>query len=156
MTLIRLQSRMLIPSLALVVPLLAACTTVTEERGGPQAPGIGFEEAPAVVDRTDRQHAPLTPMVQPPPPQAPLPQPPGPPATPAVAVPASLRIGPEHKYVNVRRGSSPRTKVVAVLKGGTQLELLGKEGSWLRVRWQHGGKTAEGWVYRKFVEGNGQ
>ena len=64
MTLIRLQSRMLIPSLALVVPLLAACTTVTEERGGPQAPGIGFEAAPAVVDRTDRQHAPLTPMAQ--------------------------------------------------------------------------------------------
>lgn len=148
MPLIRLQSRMLIPSLALVVPLLAACTTVIEERGGPQAPGIGFEETPAVVDRTDRQHTP--------PPQSPPPQPPEPPATPAVAAPASLRIGPEHTYVNVRRGSSPRTKVVAILKGGTQLELLGKQGSWLRVRWQHGGKTAEGWVYRKFVEGNGQ
>lgn len=150
MTLIRLLSRMLIPSLALAAPFLAACTTVTGERAGPQAPGIGFEETPA-VDRTDRQHAPVPPVVQPPPPQ-----PPEPLATPAAAAPALLRIGPEHTYVNARSGPSPRTKVVAVLRSGTHLELLGEQGRWLRVRWQHGGKTVEGWVYRRFVEGNGQ
>jgi hypothetical protein len=146
MSLFRLQSRILISPLALFVPILAACATVDEERVGPQAPGIGFEEAPVVVDRAGQQPPSLPPAAQP------LPEQTSVPAEPAETRPAASRIRPEHKYVNVRRGPSSRKGVVAVLKGGKHVEVLEEEQSWVRVRWQRGGKTVDGWVYRKFVE----
>lgn len=146
MSLFRLRSRVLIPSLALIVPILAACATVDEERAGPQAPGIGFEDAPVAVDRAGQQPPSLPPATQP------LPEETLEPAAPVKPRPVVSRIRPEHKYVNVRRSPSSHKGVVAVLKGGKHVEVLEEQQSWVRVRWQRGGKTVDGWVYRKFVE----
>jgi uncharacterized protein YgiM (DUF1202 family) len=54
--------------------------------------------------------------------------------------------------VNVRPGPSTGNKPVAVLMGGKKVEVLAKEGAWVKIRWTRGMKTPEGWVAGKFVE----
>ncbi|WP_298438836.1 SH3 domain-containing protein [Geobacter sp.] len=146
MTQHRQRTRFARMALLLFLPLTAACTTMNAppaaEHTAPQAPGVGFEAGiPASPP------APLNP--------APVPaQPPSPAVQPAAApAPVAGRIRPHHKYVNVRPDPSSRHKPVAVLQGGKRIEILGEEGNWVKIRWSRGKRELEGWVFRKYVEG---
>ena len=50
--------------------------------------------------------------------------------------------------VNIRSGPGMKNKVIATVRMGDELELLGENGSWCNVRLSSG---AEGWIYKKFV-----
>ncbi|ABB33529.1 bacterial SH3 domain lipoprotein, putative [Geobacter metallireducens GS-15] len=128
----------------LSLSLTAACATVNtapvEEQAGPQAPETGLEAEPP----------------------APVPAPAAPPAVAPVTPQASVtvttiplvpgKITPRQKYVNVRPEPSTGKKPVAVLSGGKYVEVLGREGTWVKIRWTRGKKAHEGWVAGKFVD----
>lgn len=128
----------------LSLALTAACATVNtapvEQKVGPQAPGASFDgnaaasgDAPAAV------------------PQAPTAET----STAPAPAPAPGRITPRQKYVNVRPEPSTNNKPVAVLAGGKKVEVLAREGAWVKIRWTRGKKTFEGWVASKFVDSDG-
>ena len=52
--------------------------------------------------------------------------------------------------LNLRRGPSTNTVIVAVLQKGDSLQIESKKGAWLKVS-APGGKT--GWVYNRYVSG---
>lgn len=134
-------------ALILSLALTAACTTVNPppavEHAGPQAPGVGFDvDAPATSP-------PPTVAVPPPAPSPAVEQKPA-----AAPTPVASRINRHHGYVNVRPTPSSGKKPVAVLPGGKRIEIIGEEGNWVKIRWSHGKKEHEGWVFRKYVEGD--
>ncbi len=121
----------------LSLSLTAACATVNtapvEEKAGLQAPEAGLQvESPAPVA------TPAAPTAAPVTPQASVT------VTTISLVPG--KITTRHKYVNVRPEPSTDKKPVAVLKGGKTVEVLGREGTWVKIRWTRGKKTLEGWV----------
>jgi len=129
--------------MALVFTLLlpAACATMepppVEEKAGPQAPGGSFDtEAPA----PSPEQAAVTTKAEVP--KAPT----------AETTPALGKITPRQKYVNVRPEPSTSNRPVAVLRGGKKVEVLAREGAWVKIRWTRGKKTLEGWVAGKFME----
>ncbi|WP_306535002.1 SH3 domain-containing protein [Geobacter sp.] len=137
------QTTSLFARMALVFALLlsTACATVNtapvEEKVGPQAPGGSFDTeapapGPAPAAATTAAAAPQTPSAE--------------------TTPAPGRITPRQKYVNVRPEPSTSNKPVAVLMGGKKVEVLAREGGWVKIRWTRGKKTLEGWVAGKFVE----
>lgn len=126
--------------------LTAACATTTPvEKAGPQAPGVGFE----VVIPAPASEAPPAAVTTPAPPPSPTLDP-APAASPA---PIASRIKHQHKYVNVRPDPSSGNKPVAVLQGGKRIEVVGEQESWVKIRWTRGKKELEGWVFKKYVEG---
>lgn len=143
------QTTTRIARMALVLSLLltAACATVNtapvEEKAGPQAPGARFE-AEALPPAAAPDTTPPTPVT----PQASV--------TVTTISQATGRITPRQKYVNVRPRPSTANKPVAVLSGGKKVEVLGREGTWTKIRWTRGKKTLEGWVAAQFVETDGQ
>jgi len=131
----------------LSLSLTAACATVNtapvEEKAGLQAPEAGLQvESPAPVA------TPAAPTAAPVTPQASVT------VTTISLVPG--KITTRHKYVNVRPEPSTDKKPVAVLKGGKTVEVLGREGTWVKIRWTRGKKTLEGWVAGKFMETDAQ
>lgn len=132
-------------ALILSLSLTAACATTkapVEEKAGAMAPGAGFDDepqAPAATPVTPKASAEVTATVVE--------------SAPASApVPASGRITPRQKYVNVRPEPSTHKKPIAVLVGGKKIEVLGTEGSWTKIRWSRGKKVREGWIAGKFVK----
>ena len=127
----------------LSLALTAACATVStapvEEKAGPQAPGAGLEAEPSAS-----VSAPAAPTDAPVIPQASVT------VTTVSQVPG--KITSRQKYVNVRPEPSTNKKPVAVLSGGKSVEVLAREGAWVKIRWTRGKKTHEGWVAAKFVE----
>lgn len=126
--------------------LVAACATAPEAPI-PQAPSPPFEaEAP-----------PEPPAAAAPSPAVAKPVEPAPAPTVAVVVTApattvTARITSHHRHVNVRRHPGPHGRPVAVLRGGSPVTVVAKEGKWVKIRWEHRGKAREGWVYGKYVE----
>jgi SH3-like domain-containing protein len=84
----------------------------------------------------------------PPPPAAPPPViTEAPPALPAPPPPPP-RATVTGSTLNVRSGPSTRSAVVARVKRGDQLPILGEDGAWLRIRLADG---REGWVHSRYV-----
>ena len=134
-------------ALLLSLSLTAACaTTAPVEKAGPQAPGIGFE---VVVPAPGTEAPPAAAVTTP----APSPSPSVEPAPAASPAPVASRIKHQHKYVNVRPDPSSGNKPVAVLQGGKRVEVMGEQESWVKIRWTRGKKELEGWVFKKYVEG---
>lgn len=133
---------------ALILSLTTACTSINTapvgKMTGPQAPGTGFDgelqastpaSTPVVPGTSAGAQATSVEQAQVPP-----------------TAPATGRIDPRHKYVNVRPAPSTNNKPIAVLMGGKKVEVLGTEGSWTKIRWKRGTKVSEGWVAGKFVD----
>lgn len=76
-----------------------------------------------------------------------------PPVTTPPSNPNNTRINSREPYVNTRTAPSARSRVVAVLKQGQEVEVLEKKHGWLKLKWQHGQSEKTGWMNKSFVEG---
>jgi len=64
----------------------------------------------------------------------------------------SARILQKVKLVNIRSAASDKTRIIARLHGGKQIDILEEKGNWLKIRWHDREKTWEGWLYKHYVE----
>lgn len=69
------------------------------------------------------------------------------------ANPNSTRINSRAPLVNARTAPTARSRVVAVLKKGQEVEVLEKKHGWLKIKWHHGATVKHGWINKSFVEG---
>lgn len=66
---------------------------------------------------------------------------------------AVARINQKEPLVNVRTAPTARSRVVAVLKKGQEVEVLENKYGWLKIKWKHGATLKHGWMNKSFVEG---
>jgi len=78
-------------------------------------------------------------------------------AAPDTAHPAKAstsRINQKEASVNVRSSPSAKSRSIAVLKAGQAIEILETRDNWIKITWQKGNSTKQGWMNKAFVEGN--
>ncbi len=68
---------------------------------------------------------------------------------PEPVMPATEMVSVTASVVNIRSGPSTKNEVIAKVKRGDELEMLGQKGSWCNVKLSNG---SEGWIYKKFVK----
>lgn len=64
----------------------------------------------------------------------------------------TARIIQKAKRVKIKSGASNKSRTIARLAGGKQIEILEEKGSWLKIRWQNGEKVREGWSRKQYVD----
>jgi len=62
------------------------------------------------------------------------------------------RIKSKEPFVNVRTAPSLKSRRLAVLVGGQQVEILDKKNVWVKVKWLKGNVVKQGWLKKRFVE----
>lgn len=134
-------------ALLVTLSLTAACATVdttsVEDKGGPQAPGPGYDAATLApgAARTATSPPSASPATQ----SAEA-------AATSFRTPVPGQITRRQKYVNIRPEPSTNKKPVAVLTGGKKVEIIDRQELWLKIRWTRGKKMLEGWVAGKYVD----
>jgi uncharacterized protein YgiM (DUF1202 family) len=66
----------------------------------------------------------------------------------------TARINQKETSVNVRSTPSAKSRSVAVLKAGQAIEVLETRDNWVKISWQKGNSTKQGWMNKAFVESN--
>lgn len=56
------------------------------------------------------------------------------------------------KRVKISSVASNRGRCVGHVKGGTQIEVLEEKGRWLKIRWETGDQTKNGWLKKQYVD----
>lgn len=65
----------------------------------------------------------------------------------------ATRINPNEPFVNVRSAPSIKSRNIAVLKGGYDIEVLEVKDVWVKIKWMKGNAAKQGWLKKRLVEG---